>query len=182
MGAIRNASNAVKEKRPPVVIVPAMIWRAPTNVTTAPTSPRSTLADKLITDVAVKVRITFSSRRLTPVANTVSFAFFGVVALNHANAAKISVSRPVTSALILPRSRKMGRMVPKAFVMRQKNKVQIQAPIKVIIPLIRTRSTKAMAEVSRPPVKSINPVPRRLRTPSTSLIMRETRLPVLLTS
>ena len=48
--------------------------------------------------------------------------------------------------------------------------------------LMRTSTTKAITAVSRPPTKSINPVPIRLRTPSTSVMMRETSVPTLVES
>ena len=55
---------------------------------TAPTTPISRLAERLITDVAVSVRITLSSRRRTPPAKTCFFALLGVIALDDANAAE----------------------------------------------------------------------------------------------
>ena len=48
--------------------------------------------------------------------------------------------------------------------------------------LMRISTTKAMTAVSKPPTKSTSPVPMRLRTPSTSLMMRETSMPVLFAS
>ena len=56
----------------PSVSVPAKICREPTNITTAPTMPISTVADKLISETAVSDRSTLSSRRLTPAPNTVA--------------------------------------------------------------------------------------------------------------
>ncbi len=52
----------------------------------------------------------------------------------------------------------------------------------VITGLMCMRTAKAMTAVSRPPTKSTRPVPMRLRTPSTSDMMRETSMPVLLES
>ena len=54
--------------------------------------------------------------------------------------------------------------------------------IMVMIGLMRISTTNAMTAVSRPPTKSTSPVPTRLRTPSTSLMMRDTMVPVLLLS
>ena len=44
---------------------------------------------------------------------------------------------------------------------------------------MRSRRTSAKIAVRIPPTKSTRPVPTRLRTPSTSLMMRETRAPDL---
>ena len=52
----------------------------------------------------------------------------------------------------------------------------------VMVALMRTRTTKAMRAVKIPPTKSTRPVPIRLRTPSTSLMILATRVPVLLPS
>ena len=70
MGATRNARNAVNIMKPPSVSVPARICRAPMYMTVAPTTPISTVAERLISEMAVRVRITFSSRRSTPPENT----------------------------------------------------------------------------------------------------------------
>ena len=51
--------------------------------------------------------------------------------------------------------------------------------IAVITGLMRISTAKAITAVSRPPTKSTSPVPMRLRTPSTSLMMRDTSMPRL---
>ena len=48
--------------------------------------------------------------------------------------------------------------------------------------LVRSNSTKAIAAATSPPENSTSPVPSRFRTPSTSLMMRDTSAPVLLAS
>ena len=48
--------------------------------------------------------------------------------------------------------------------------------------LILSRMASESSAVRMPPTKSTRPVPIRLRTPSTSLMMRETRAPDLLAS
>ena len=52
----------------------------------------------------------------------------------------------------------------------------------VIVALILKRTTSAIAAVRRPPANSTRPVPMRFRTPSTSLMIRETSAPVLFAS
>ncbi len=72
MGATRKARNIVKLMKPPSVSVPAPIWRAPRNITVAPTRPISTVADRLISEMAVRLFSTLSNRRCTPPANTLA--------------------------------------------------------------------------------------------------------------
>ena len=59
-------------KNPPSVSVPARIWRAPTYMTTAPTTPSMTVEERLMMLVDVSVLSTLSSRRFTPAAKTFS--------------------------------------------------------------------------------------------------------------
>ena len=51
-----------------------------------------------------------------------------------------------------------------------------------MLALIRIRMKKARTAVSSPPTKSTRPVPIRLRTPSTSVMMRDTSTPVRVAS
>ena len=73
-------------------------------------------------------------------------------------------------------------MVANALLSATPKKTNEPAAISVICGLVRSSKTRAIAEVTRPPAKSTKPVPKRLRTPSTSLMMRETKAPVLLVS
>jgi hypothetical protein len=57
--------------------------------------------------------ITLSSRRRTPTLKDGRFALLGVIALHHAHAAQRLGQPPRHFAVILPRSRKMGRIVLK---------------------------------------------------------------------
>ena len=52
----------------------------------------------------------------------------------------------------------------------------------VMTGLRRSMTTRARAAVMTPPASSTRPVPIRLRTPSTSFMIRETRVPLLLAS
>ena len=56
----------------PSDIVPARMRLAPRYMMSALTTPKSTVAERLITEVAVSVFKTFSSRRCTPPAKTSS--------------------------------------------------------------------------------------------------------------
>ncbi len=83
---------------------------------------------------------------------------------------------------MFPRSRKMGRMVPNARFRKNMNAPTSAMAITVISALMRNRTTSAITAVTSPPRNSTRPVPTRFRTPSTSLMMRETSVPVLLES
>ena len=50
--------------------------------------PISTVAERLMSDMAVSVFMTLSSRRCTPLGEDFCFARFGVIALDHAHAAE----------------------------------------------------------------------------------------------
>ena len=76
----------------------------------------------------------------------------------------------------------MGRMMAKTLRCTKPKTIIKPSATDVMLTLMRSNRTKASKAVNRPPVNSINPVPTRLRTPSTSDIMRETRLPVLCAS
>ena len=110
IGATSIARNMVKVMKSPMVSVPAMIWRAPTYITVPPTMPISDVADRLISDMAVSDFSTLSSRRSTPPENTRASSASAWYPFTTRTPASDSVSRPCTSALILPRSRKIGRM------------------------------------------------------------------------
>ena len=71
-GATRKARYIVKENNPPSVSVGgvARIWRAPTHITVPPTTPISTVADRLMSEIVVSDFMTLSSRRATPPAKT----------------------------------------------------------------------------------------------------------------
>ncbi len=84
-GATNITRNATYMKKVPRVIVPASMRRAPKYMISALTSPCSTVAERLITEVAVRVFKTLSSSRRTPPANDTLLAFFGVITLDDAD-------------------------------------------------------------------------------------------------
>ena len=75
-------------KNPPSVSWPARICRAPTHITAAPTTPRSTVEDRPRTEVAVRVLSTFAEDAGDTLAEHGLLAPFGLVALHHADAAE----------------------------------------------------------------------------------------------
>ena len=90
--------------------------------------------------------------------------------------------RPVTSAVITPRSRKMGRMELNARCRVNVNATMKNTTTPVMTAEIRNKMTTLIMAVSNPPVNSTRPVPIRLRTPSTSFMMRETNTPLFVES
>ena len=73
-------------------------------------------------------------------------------------------------------------MVLKALFSETANPSKTTAATDVMLGLIRSSTTNAKIEVMIPPTNSIKPVPIKFRTPSTSLMIRETSTPVLFAS
>ncbi len=166
----------------PGVMVPEITLWPPSWITIALTTPISTAAERLISDVAVSVFSTFSSKRRTPPANTFSSRASAWYPFTTRTPPSDSVSRPVTSALILDRVRKIGRIVAKALFSPTPKTRRTPKATAVIITLVCSRYPSAISAVISPPANSTRPVPMRFRTPSTSLMIRDTRAPVLFAS
>ena len=88
---------------------------APTSITSAPTTPPSAVVEKLIIDIVVSDLITLSSNRCTPLVNTSCSRSSAWYPFTTRTPESDSVSRPLTSALIFERSRKIGRKTLNAF-------------------------------------------------------------------
>ena len=88
----------------------------------------------------------------------------------------------MTSALILRALAEDGADRPEGLAQSDAEDSRKPKAMAVITGLMRISTPKAMTAVSSPPTKSTSPVPIRLRTPSTSLMMRDTSMPVLLAS
>ena len=181
-GATRNAKNAVNITKPPRVSAPAMICRAPMYITEAPTTPIRTVEERVSREMEVSVRMTFWSRRSTPPENTRASASSAWYPFTTRTPASDSVNRPVTSAVIFPRSRKMGRMRPNALISTRAKTEMDASAIPVSSGLVHSSTASENTATRMPPTNSTRPVPMRLRTPSTSFMMRDTSTPVLLAS
>src|ERR1035441_6424449 len=114
------------------------------NMTIAPMTPMSVEDDRLMTEVAVRVRKTFCSRRSTPELNTSCSRCSAWYPLTTRTPPSDSVRRPVTSALILARSRKIGRMVRKALRRPNPNIPRKPKAMAVMTGLMRIKTAKAM--------------------------------------
>ena len=73
-------------------------------------------------------------------------------------------------------------MLPNALRSTTANPAMKNSATPVITALIRSRITSESTAVISPPTNSTRPVPIRLRMPSTSVMMRDTSVPVLLAS
>ena len=94
----------------------------------------------------------------------------------------VSVSRPVTSALILPRSRKIGRSRVKASAITPPKAASNTSVTVVSRQLSQNSTPSAMVAVTMPPTSCTSPLPTRFRMPSASFMMREISTPVLVES
>ena len=94
----------------------------------------------------------------------------------------VSVRRPVTSAVIAPRSRKSGRS--------RRNATAIPVPKiarKITVPRVscqfsQKRTPSATTAVKRPPTSWMRPVPTRFLMPSGSVMTRDTSMPLFVLS
>jgi len=93
----------------------------PMSIIAMPMAPMTTPENAPIADTPVSDCATFRNRRCAPFANTISSRFSAVYALTMRTPPSDSPSRPVTSALIWPRSRKSGRSRLNAVAMPMPN-------------------------------------------------------------
>ena len=182
-GAIMNASNMrdTARIRRPSCGRPERSC-APRYITSPPTTPSTVVDASVIRLFAVSDLITLSSSRFTPPANTPRFPLLRVVSLHHPHAAQrlgqpprhLSVDlRPLTE------DRPDG---PERLLQNQPERPDHENINSVIRGARCIRKKNAMTAVITPPTNSTSPVPTRLRTPSTSVMMRDTSMPVRFSS
>ena len=99
----------------PSVISPFRIAFPPTMIMITPMMPTMTVESAVVAETPVIDEVTLRNRRCTPSAKTICSRFSAVYALTTRMPPSACDSRPVTSALIFPRSRKMGRSFLKAY-------------------------------------------------------------------
>ncbi len=113
-GAATRPIRTMYMIRSPSVISPARMARPPSQIISTPTMPTMTVPPAVVADTPVIDLATLRNSRCAPLVKTISSRFSAVYDLTTRMPPSASVSRPVTSALILPRSRKSGRSVRKA--------------------------------------------------------------------
>ena len=121
MGIVSSAIIEMYMKRSPIVIDPDRIEEPPISMTAMPIAPITSPENAPIADTPVSDLATLRNSRCAPFANTSSSRFSAVYALTMRTPPSDSPSRPVTSALIWPRSRKSGRKRLKAVAMPPPN-------------------------------------------------------------
>ena len=93
----------------PIVIAPARIAEPPTSIIAMPIAPMTSDENAVTAETPVSDWATLRNSRCAPFAKTSSSRFSAVYALTMRTPPSDSASRPVTSALICPRSRNSGR-------------------------------------------------------------------------
>ena len=109
IGTVTSAVRVKYMTKSPIVISPARIEAPPTSIIAIPIAPITTAENAPTADTPVSDFATFLNSRCAPFANTSSSRFSAVYALTMRTPPSDSARRPVTSALIWPRSRNKGR-------------------------------------------------------------------------
>ena len=181
-GAATSPTKNTYITKSPRVIVPARIARPPTRIIRTPIAPTISAANAPSPDTPVIVVAMFRNRRCAPRANTSRSPRSDRYALTIRIPPNVSARRPVTSALILPRSRNRGRSLVNAYAIPPPNVPRTRIAIAVSCQFSQNSTPSAMLAVTRPPTSCTRPVPTRFRIPSASLMIREIRTPVLVES
>ena len=179
--AIRPVKNTYM-MRSPTVIRPASTSPPPTMIISTPIPPTIAVANAPVPEMAVIDCATLRKRRCAPAANTYRSRRSALYALTMRMPPSVSASRPVTSALILPRSRKSGRSRLKKTAIPPPNRISTVSVTAVSFQLSQKSTPTAISAVTNPPTSCTSPVPTRFRMPSASDMMREMSTPVLVES
>ena len=166
----------------PFVHAPDISALPPRTIIKAPMSPITNVEIEVTADTPVTVLATFRNRRCTPRAKTSSSRFSTPYAFTIRMPPRVSPSRPVTAALIFPRSRKTGRIREKATAIVTPNRTSTSRMSDVSRQLSQKSHTKAIDAVSSPPARWASPEPTRFRIPSASVMIRDIRTPVCVES
>ena len=144
--------------------------------------PNKNVADEVINAVAVRLFFTLTNNSCTPFSNTNASCSAALNPLITRIPPSVSVSLPVTSALIFPLALKIGLITLKAFRAMMAKMAKGMRVNKVIDTLICSNKIKETTAVMVPPTNCTRPVPIKFLTPSTSVIILETRAPDLVLS
>ena len=146
------------------------------------TPPMITVEIAPTADVPVIVDAMFLKRRSTPPLNTASSRFSATYVLTRRIPPSVSLRRPVTSALISWRLRKIGRSFLNAMDIDTAKMKSSATVASVSRAFSASSTTKAATAVTFPPINWTSPVPTRFRIPSGSVMIREIRTPLLVES
>ena len=145
-------------------------------------SPNKKVAEEVINAVAVRLFSTLTNSSFTPFSNTRASCSAALNPLITRIPPRVSVSLPFTSALIFPLALKMGLIILKAFKAITAKMAKGMSVNKVMETLICSNSIKETTAVMAPPTNCTKPVPIKFLTPSTSVMILETKAPDLVLS
>ena len=112
-GAMTSPVKKMYWIRAPSLHAPLISARPPITIISAPISPMTSVETDVTADTPVTALATFRNSRCAPRAKTSCSRFSTPYAFTTRMPPSVSASRPVTSALIFPRSRKTGRSFEK---------------------------------------------------------------------
>ena len=133
-------------------MLPCMMKYPPMPIIPAEAIPNKKVEALVIKAVAVRLFFTFKNKRSTPFSKVFCSCSSALKPFMTRIPFKVSVKRPVTSALILPRSRKIGRMYPKAFKAIMAKMPTGNNTKSVIQPLMLISITREITAVMEPPM------------------------------
>ena len=116
-GKVTRPTKKTYRNKSPRVMRPARMSRPPTMAISTPTPPTTIVANADSADVPVMVLAMLRNRRLAPFVKTISSRFSAVYTFTTRTPPSACPRRPDTSALILLRSRKIGRSLLNAYAM-----------------------------------------------------------------
>ena len=130
-GAATSPMKSVYVTSSPAVISLLTTDRPPSQIISTLMMPTMTVLPAVLAETPVIDLAMFRNSRCAPLVKTISSRFSAVYDLTMRMPPSDSVRRPVTSALILPRSRNSGRRVRKAYAIPPPNAASTSMVISV---------------------------------------------------
>ena len=177
-----SPNKKVKLRNSPSVKVSIIILYPPIPMIPVVARPNRNVADEVINAVAVRLFFTLTNNSCTPFSKTKASCSAALNPLITRIPPSVSVSLPVTSALIFPLALKMGLITLKAFRAMMAKMAKGMRVNKVIDTLICSNKIRETTAVMVPPTNCTRPVPIKFLTPSTSVIILDTKAPDLVLS
>src|SRR5881227_1619853 len=128
-----------------------ILERPPSRIIRIPIAPMMIVANEPTPEMPVMVAAMLRNSVLAPRVNTSRSLRSAWYALTIRIPPRVSARRPVTSALILPRSRNSGRSLVKASAIPAPKQARMRIAIAVSRQLSTNSTTSATAPVSKPP-------------------------------
>jgi len=150
-GIATSPTKMLYMNRSPSVIAPESTERPPSRIIRIPIAPMMIVANEPTPEIPVMVAAMLRNSVLAPRVNTSRSLRSAWYALTIRIPPRVSARRPVTSALILPRSRNSGRSLVKASAIPAPKQARMRIAIAVSRQLSTNSTTSATAPESRPP-------------------------------